>query len=226
MISARKRPLACLALGAALLAGRGPNAVLAAPAAVSPVPTTAARRPIRGGRTVDLRLVAINDFHGALSANRTIEGRGIGGADHLAAHVARLRWVRPGRTLVVHAGDAVSASPAVSALFQDEPAIAVLNEIGVDVGVVGNHEFDEGPAELRRLLAGVAHPATAPRFGPVPGVRFPTLAANVVDAATGAPVLPPTHVASVGGVPVGFVGVVTTETPRSVGPGVAGLAVL
>ena len=56
-------------------------------------------------------------------------------------------------TLVVSAGDLVGASPLLSALFHDEPTIEAMNEIGLDLNAVGNHEFDEGAAELLRLAA-------------------------------------------------------------------------
>jgi 2',3'-cyclic-nucleotide 2'-phosphodiesterase/3'-nucleotidase/5'-nucleotidase len=125
--------------------------------------------------------------------------------------------------LVVHSGDIVSASPAVSALLQDEPAIAVMNAIGCDVGVVGNHEFDEGVPELLRLLHGGTHPATERVGGRFPGAAFPCLAANVVWAERGEPLLPPYHVFTVQGVSLGVIGVVTKETPDAVGSGVAGL---
>ena len=42
----------------------------------------------------------------------------------------------------------------VSALLQDEPTIPFLNELGFDIGTVGNHEFDEGVKEMMRLING------------------------------------------------------------------------
>jgi 5'-nucleotidase len=95
------------------------------------------------------------------------------------------------------------------------------------VGTTGNHEFDEGMGELRRLLEGGNHPAGPFLENPWRGARYPTLAANVVDARTGRPVLPPYVVRHVGGVPVAFIGLVLRETPTIVTPsGVAGLTFL
>jgi 5'-nucleotidase len=92
------------------------------------------------------------------------------------------------------------------------------------VGTVGNHEFDEGRAELIRLLAGGKH-ARGPFLDPVwRGARYPTLAANVVEHATGRPILPAFVVKRVSGVRVGFIGVVTHHVPALVeSSGVAGL---
>jgi 5'-nucleotidase len=95
------------------------------------------------------------------------------------------------------------------------------------VGTVGNHEFDEGRTELLRLLAGGNHASGPFLDDPWRGARFPTLAANVEDLATGRPVLPPYAIRRLGGVPVGFIGLVLKETPTIVTPsGVAGLRFL
>ncbi len=40
----------------------------------------------------------------------------------------------------------IGGSPLVSALFQDEPTVEVMESLGFDVGTLGNHEFDEGIA--------------------------------------------------------------------------------
>ena len=127
-------------------------------------------------------------------------------------------------TLLVHAGDAVGASSPVSALLQDEPTITLLNELGFDVGTVGNHEFDEGVAEMMRLINGGSHPKTVDKYGSFAGANFPYVAANVVDSATNKPILEPYHIEQVNGVPIGFIGVALTDTPNIVMPsGVAGL---
>jgi 5'-nucleotidase len=95
------------------------------------------------------------------------------------------------------------------------------------VGAAGNHEFDEGIGELRRLLQGGNHAAGPFLEVPWRGARFPTLAANVVETASGRPVLPPYVIRRVDGVPVAFIGLVLKETPTIVTPtGVAGLSFL
>ncbi len=52
----------------------------------------------------------------------------------------------------------IGASPLLSALFHDEPTIEAINAIGLDFNAVGNHEFDEGVAELLRMQDGGCHP--------------------------------------------------------------------
>ena len=97
---------------------------------------------------VKIRLLGVNDFHGHLEAPRP----GIGGAAWLKAHLdeATLR----GRTIRVHAGDMIGASPLISSWFHDEPTMLAGNLFGFDVGTLGNHEFDEGGDELIRMLRG------------------------------------------------------------------------
>lgn len=164
-------------------------------------------------RYVDVQILGINDFHGQLNVTQQVEGKPVGRADYLAAHLKR-RAAENKNTLIVHAGDMVGASAPISALLQDEPTIEFLNRIGVDVGTVGNHEFDEGVEEMLRLIRGGSHPDT----GDFAGADFPYVVANVVDKETQKPILPPYVVKRVKGIPIGFVGVVLTETPHLVDP--------
>jgi 5'-nucleotidase len=100
------------------------------------------------------------------------------------------------------------------------------------VAAVGNHEFDEGKAELLRLAGGgnfAGGPLGEGPFlaDPWSGARYPILASNVRDVAAGRTVLPPHVVKVVNGVKIGFIGSVLEETPTIVLPsGVAGLQFL
>jgi 5'-nucleotidase len=162
---------------------------------------------------VQLQLLGVNDFHGHLERAARLAGW----LEHDSAQM-------PGRTIRVHDGDMVGASPLISSYFHDEPTIKAMNLMRFDVGALGNHEFDEGGRELMRLVRGGRRTDPAafksdaagrlvntsdPRFG---GVRFPELAANTVDG-RGRTLLPPYRVIERGGVKVGFIGVVTPTTP-------------
>lgn len=164
-------------------------------------------------RHINVQILGINDFHGQLNVTQRIGGKPAGRADYLAAHLKR-RAAENENTLIVHAGDMVGASAPISALLQDEPTIEFLNRIGVDVGTVGNHEFDEGVEEMLRLIHGGSHPKT----GDFAGADFPYVVANVLDKETKKPILPPYIVKKVKGVPIGFVGVVLKDTPSLVVP--------
>ena len=100
--------------------------------------------------SVDVQILALNDFHGALDPYK-----GNGGAAYLATYVKNLSAGNP-NTVKVSAGDMIGASPIQSALFHDEPTIQVFNLMGFDFSAVGNHEFDEGcPALTVNSTAGV-----------------------------------------------------------------------
>ncbi|MEH7413733.1 bifunctional 2',3'-cyclic-nucleotide 2'-phosphodiesterase/3'-nucleotidase [Neobacillus drentensis] len=173
---------------------------------------------------VHVQLLGINDLHGQLDYKTTVAGKPAGGIEYLAGYLKEREADNPSNTLMVQAGDAVGASRPVSALLQDEPTIRILNELGFDVGTIGNHEFDEGVTEMLRLINGGAHPKTVEKYGVFEGADFPYVAANVVKEDTNELILPPYVVKEVDGVKVGFIGVVTTETPSIVTPsGVAGV---
>lgn len=163
-----------------------------------------------------VQILAANDIHGQVTTGRTLNGQPVGGIAYLDAYMDAQEAEFKGATIRAEVGDTVGASPPVSALLQDEPTIAIMNEMDFDIGALGNHEFDEGRAELFRLLNGGCHPVTEPLTGFFEGTSWPRLAANVVDRATGQPILPPFKVIRAGGVRIGFIGVVTTDTPNIV----------
>lgn len=202
--------------------------------------------------TLRVKLLAINDFHGQLSAGRRVGNRPVGSAAVLASYLRSAQAGLEDKTILVHAGDHVGATPPSSALLQDEPAITFLNQLANDhcrdrergherrrdergewrpecniVGTLGNHEFDEGVAEMRRLLDGGNHASGPFLEGPWRGARFPYVSANVVHAATGEPILSPYVIKNIAGMPIAFIGAVLKATPTIVTPsGVAGVRFL
>jgi 5'-nucleotidase len=141
---------------------------------------------------VTVKVIGFNDFHGALEPPRMAvpatapDGSAVrvpaGGAAYFASAVRSLRAQNP-HTLVVAAGDLISASPLASAQFLDEPTILALNMMGVDYSALGNHEFDRGRQELLRIQNGgcARHTQRTPCAvdADFPGARFRYLAANV-----------------------------------------------
>ena len=224
MTTLRRRALhglAALTAGAALVAGSTTGAA----AAPGPKGETKVK-----GKVVDLQLLAINDFHGNLEppagSGGTIDGTPAGGVAYLAGHLAALR-AQQANSLTVAAGDLIGASPLISALFHDEPAIEALNAVELDVSAVGNHEFDEGADELLRIQRGGCHPVDGCQTGHTyEGADFPYLAANVVTE-SGRTLLPPYVVKKVKGVRVGFIGMTLEDTPGVVSAeGIRGLRFL
>ncbi|MDP4302451.1 bifunctional metallophosphatase/5'-nucleotidase [Leptothrix discophora] len=191
-----------------------------------------------------VKLLGFNDYHGNLlspgtfGVNTAVPAAlrpAVGGADFLAAEVARRKALNP-LHVVVGAGDFIGATPLVSALFHDEPAVETLNRIGMDFSAVGNHEFDKGAAELLRLqkggckiVDGLQDPnsckgATVGTPVPFEGAKFKWLSANVINNATGKPLLRAYGLREFKDVKVAFIGMTLAATPTIVTPsGVAGL---
>ena len=192
----------------------------------SPLATPAAAQ----SATVDLRILAINDFHGYLRASSS----GIriadpndktkkitvpaGGAEHMATLVKELSEGHK-NTIFVAAGDLIGASPLLSAMFHDEPTIESLSMMGLALASVGNHEFDEGKDELKRMQDGGCHPIDQCR-GPHPfsGAKFHYLAASTVETAAGKTVFPPYEIREFDGIPVAFIGLTLKGTSGIIAP--------
>ncbi|HEY5959255.1 MAG TPA: bifunctional metallophosphatase/5'-nucleotidase [Polyangiaceae bacterium] len=173
---------------------------------------------------VHAKLLAFNDFHGNLSTDHALEGRPLGGAAVLSSYLRAHSVGFEGRSAIVQAGDLVGASPAESALFQDEPSVAFFSALsngrcgrhGEDprcnlIGILGNHEFDEGTAELLRLVRGGNRAKGAFLGAPFRGAGYPILCANLVDHASGRPLFPAHVIKQWDGVKVGFVGAVLSS---------------
>ncbi|WP_161852626.1 bifunctional UDP-sugar hydrolase/5'-nucleotidase [Bradyrhizobium sp. CCBAU 051011] len=185
---------------------------------------------------VDLRILAINDFHGYLrppsggitiadpedgTKKITVEA---GGAEHMATLVGQLRGGHK-NSIFVAAGDLIGASPFLSAMFHDEPTIEALSMMGLNISAVGNHEFDEGKDELLRMQNGGCHPVDKCQ-GPHPftGAKFRYLAASTFEKSSGKTVFPAYEIRTFEGIPVAFIGLTLKGTPGLVSPvGIAGL---
>ncbi len=222
--------LLALLVAVALLLAHGATASGATPVGGGPRP----------GRTVEVQLLALNDFHGNLEPPTGSGGRvqtGVatdgapitvdaGGVEHLATQLAALADAQRQRnTITVAAGDLIGASPLLSAAFHDEPAIESLGLAGLDYASVGNHEFDEGAAELLRIQDGGCHPVDGCADGtPYEGADFQYLSANAFVTETGDPLLAPYAIHKVQGVRIGFIGMTLEGTADIVSQeGVAGL---
>jgi 5'-nucleotidase len=179
---------------------------------------------------VELRILAINDFHGNLrppsggiqitdpddrTKKITVPA---GGSEAMATLVRQLREGHD-NAIFVAAGDLIGASPLLSAMFHDEPTIESMSMMGLELSAVGNHEFDEGKDELLRMQNGGCHPidkCQGPH--PFPGAKFHYLAASTFDAQTGKTIFPPYEIREFQGIPVAFIGLTLKGTPGIISP--------
>ncbi len=151
-------------------------------------------------RGVRITLLQVNDVYQISPVDRGARG----GLARVAALRKRIQAESP-HTLLVLAGDTISPSVA-SNIFRGRQMIAVWNAAGLDLAVLGNHEFDFGDAALLELIR---------------ESHFTWLAANVVDRKTHKPFggLKPYVLREIGGVKIGFLGLLTPETAHSSKPG-------
>src|SRR6201994_1124488 len=180
--------------------------------------------------TVDLRILAINDFHGYLRAapggirifDPAEPAKRImvpaGGAERMATLVKELREGHKNNVFVA-AGDLIGASPFLSAMFHDEPTIEAMSMMGLALSAVGNHEFDDGQDELLRMQNGGCHPVDK-CLGPHPfeGARFHYLAASTIVKDTGKTLFPPYEIRTFDGIPVAFIGLTLKGTADIISP--------
>jgi len=200
------------------------KSVLAALLALSGCATV----PIAPEAPVEVQVLAFNDFHGNLEppapaeftepdgTKRKIE---TGGVAYLSAALAELRKGHS-NTVTVSAGDTIGASPLISANYLDEPTISAMNLLGLEFNSVGNHEFDRGSDELKRMQSGGCAkftrrtPCAVETFG---GAQFRYLAANVVQG-DGTTIFPATAVKRFGPITIGFIGMTLKGTASIVTP--------
>ncbi|MEY2942037.1 MAG: hypothetical protein RLY97_51, partial [Pseudomonadota bacterium] len=184
-------------------------------------------------KTIDIGIIAINDFHGNLEpphqAVDVPDGKGdvvqvpAGGAAYLASAIDSVRAKHPNH-ITVSAGDLVSGAPFLASLYLDEPTIGVMNRLGLDINALGNHEFDRGREEILRIAHGGCAKFTARTpcaLEPYQGAKFQFLAANTITE-TGETLFPPTTLKSFGEgtnkVTIGFIGLVTATMPQLIPP--------
>lgn len=192
---------------------------------------------------IQVKILALNDFHGYLNRAENAEVYlndpdnpttpvkvQVGGAAYMASLIKKFKAENP-YSVVVSAGDLIGASSAISSFTQDEATINIMGQMGMEVSVVGNHEFDRGKIELLRLQNGGCAPGkeigidTCVKDGAFKGAQFPYLAANVIDQETQKLLFPATFTKKFGDVTVGFVGVTLRDTPKAT-RGASGLTFL
>jgi 5'-nucleotidase/UDP-sugar diphosphatase len=175
-------------------------------------------RVARGAAVHRLTILHMNDLH---SRHEPVDARSLtcsptggrpdclGGVARLATALARERAAveAAGRSvLLLDAGDQFQGSLFYTA-WKGDVELAVMHAIGTEAMALGNHEFDNGPANLARF---------------VKAARFPVLSANTdasADPDLGGLVKPHVMVER-GGLRIGIVGLTTQETTTGSSPGV------
>ena len=181
-----------------------------AAATISALSVTAVTVPVASAdeTTAKISISNITDFHGRFSYaedSRKPENS-VPGAERLKCAIDQEAESFGDAHIFTSSGDNIGAGPFAAMLLNDEPTIDVLNTMGLQVSAVGNHEFDQGAADLSDRV--------------IPEANFSYLAANA-DSVKGTK---PYEVKELDGVKVAFVGTVTADMPNLVSPdGIAGI---
>src|SRR5881296_3499144 len=188
-------------------------ALLLAGAAPFPVPPSRVSDTTRTQDGVLLRVLAINDLHGALEPQTWpwSGGRAVGGAPALKAWFDTLSRACRCTTVRLDGGDEMQGT-LLSNVGYGRAAVAALNAFGIDAAAIGNHEFDWSVDTLRARMA-EAH------------YRF--LAANITDTTGRARPdwAEPWTLLERGGQKIAVIGLALRATPTNTAPrNVTGLA--
>lgn len=185
---------------------RTPTRLLAAVAAAALLAV-----PGAFAQSVSLTILHTNDTHGhllpfsypeAAASGRELQGlrtyQDIGGIARRATLVKRIRQElerRKASVWLADVGDYSDGTP-FSIEYHGEADVAAMNAVGYDLGTLGNHEFNNSAAQLRKLV-GLS--------------KYELLCANVVERSTGRNLVPPYTIKRVGGVRIGVFGLLTRE---------------
>ena len=155
--------------------------------------------------TIALRILHYNDFH-AQNLPTTVSSKDkngnrtnveVGGLAYLKGYVDSFRTEQP-NSILLHAGDDFQGTP-VSSITKGGSQIALLELMQPDAMTLGNHEFDYGADNLRKLL---------------PLASFPVISANLFDKSIGAPFVPRYKILHCGGLAIGVIGMAPPDLKR------------
>lgn len=173
---------------------------------------------------VTIALVGTSDLHGyveprsqsiqdASGVQKTVDR---GGLPLLGGYLANLRRRYP--VLLLDGGDLFQGT-LVSNLGEGRAVIDGYNVLGYTASAIGNHEFDYGPDGPKSVPALAEDDPTGALKARIASARFPFLSANIIDKKTSLPVawpnIYPSKIVHVAGIPIGLVGAVTEDTPRT-----------
>lgn len=159
-------------------------------------PSAAASRP------TTLRIISINDFHGALEPRPEGNQGNRGGAAHVAQAIRSAQQECGDRcvTVLIDGGDMFQGTAASNLAF-GRPVVQFHNALGFAAGALGNHEFDWGQDSLRARIRELRHAVLGANVTYADGRAVPWIRADTIVVRDG--------------VRIGIVGVASVSTPRT-----------
>jgi len=150
--------------------------------------------------TQTLTILHTNDIHGHIEEDATLADGGTIGAAKYKTIIND--YESKGDVLVFDAGDATHGTNFAT-LSDGENIISLMNDLGVDGFVPGNHDFNYGFGQLMNLQT---------------LANFPMLASNVVEDATGTDPFTENYIYDMADYQVGVFGLATPETKTKSNP--------
>jgi 2',3'-cyclic-nucleotide 2'-phosphodiesterase (5'-nucleotidase family) len=157
---------------------------------------------------VTIQILNVSDWHGNVDPLANV-----GGAWNISARWKQDRLAYP--TLTLTAGDDFGATPALSNFFNEEPSVKSQRLMGIQVGALGNHNFDRGVPHLQQMI----NLAGAPTSASAPGAPFSYVSANLKNLDANLTGVEPVAYFNVGGAKVAVIGITNEEAPSVVLPG-------
>lgn len=155
-----------------------------------------------------LSILQINDLHGYLEPHPEVfRGRGqfnyrtCGGLARIASIFKQVRTERPGAVLALDNGDTFHGT-FVAGQSRGEAMLPLMNALEFDAMTL-HWEFAYGPAQVRKLAAGLTYPA---------------LAINIYDKVSGQPVFDPSCVIERAGLRIGIIGIASNIVDKGMPP--------
>jgi 5'-nucleotidase / UDP-sugar diphosphatase len=164
-----------------------------------------------GRQEFDLTIAHVNDTHSHLeTVDYMLKVNGepvnveLGGMARLKSALDDVR-AKNKNVLFLHAGDMVQGTLYFTK-YDGKADMDMLNMLGLDAAIPGNHEFDKGPRMLASLISMANFPVVSSN---IDVSKEPSLAGR----------LAPYAVRTIGEEKIGIIGITTTETPAISNPG-------
>jgi 5'-nucleotidase/UDP-sugar diphosphatase len=144
-------------------------------------------------QTKEVTILYTNDFHAQEQPVKAtwVEGSPMmGGAAYMASYIKKVRAAEP-NVVLLDAGDIITGSPT-SMLTEGKAPVDLFNLIGYDAVAIGNHEFDHGWRNAKKLIY---------------QANFPFLAANIFYKGTNICFAKPYEIIEANDVLIGVIGI-------------------